>query len=549
MTLSDLGVCVSSSSSNKRSNTTSPSIQPVHSQEQNDVRGGVPPPPMERCASNNSSTFSYNQDICRICHCEGDAETPLIAPCYCAGSLRYVHQSCLQQWIKSSDTKSCELCKFNFIMHSKIKPFNKWEGLDMSGMERRKIACSVTFHIVAITCVIWSLYVLIERTTEEVQEGTLEWPFWTKLIVVAIGFTGGLVFMYVQCKMYAQLVKRWRDFNRVIYVQNAPEKVPLSERDRAELQREVVVVMMAGTQQQQQQQQGTGNKETCSEATHVEPDKSLMGVLSGIRRHSTTTTATQQQQQQQRTTTPVVHDEGKCNHGSMEELSSQALVVQSSEKMCQQPFSKSICSHSCMCLEKKSHALAQPFTTTTTGSHSCMCLEEKRRKSVVEERDLSSQNPAQPFSKSTTISSHSCLCLDKNKSVVERGSGSGGCYSVAGDQEPSSYFLDNYGPVSRDIAHSTTTYTNSGSTSSSKRGGDFLDNYGPASRDTAHSTTTTTTNSSSKRGGGDEALRGGGGVVEHSCRMIHTPSLSLQCRTEGVVEAHEVETLHLDENM
>lgn len=79
-------------------------------------------------------------------------------------------------------------------------------------------------HVVAITCVVWSLYVLIERTTEEVQEGSLEWPFWTKLIVVAIGFTGGLVFMYVQCKMYVQLCKRWRAFNRVIYVQNAPEK-------------------------------------------------------------------------------------------------------------------------------------------------------------------------------------------------------------------------------------------------------------------------------------------------------------------------------------
>lgn len=29
-------------------------------------------------------------------------------------------------------------------------------------------------------------------------------------------------------------------------------------------------------------------------------------------------------------------------------------------------------------------------------------------------------------------------------------------------------------------------------------------------------------------------------------RMIHTPSLSLQCRTESGIEAHEVETLHLD---
>ncbi len=91
--------------------------------------------------------------------------------------------------------------------------------------------CSVTFHIIAITCVIWSLYVLIERTTEEIRAGVLEWPFWTKLIVVAIGFTGGLVFMYVQCKMYVQLCRRWKAYNRVIYIQDCPSKfskIPLN---------------------------------------------------------------------------------------------------------------------------------------------------------------------------------------------------------------------------------------------------------------------------------------------------------------------------------
>lgn len=93
----------------------------------------------------------------------------------------------------------------------------------MSTVERRKIMCSVTFHLIAITCVIWSLYVLIDRTTEEIKQGVLEWPFWTKLIVVAIGFTGGLVFMYVQCKMYVQLCRRWRAYNRVIYIQNCPK--------------------------------------------------------------------------------------------------------------------------------------------------------------------------------------------------------------------------------------------------------------------------------------------------------------------------------------
>ncbi|XP_017448136.1 E3 ubiquitin-protein ligase MARCHF8 isoform X2 [Rattus norvegicus] len=173
------------------------------------------------------SPVSTSGDACRICHCEGDDESPLITPCHCTGSLHFVHQACLQQWIKSSDTRCCELCKYEFIMETKLKPLRKWEKLQMTASERRKIMCSVTFHVIAITCVVWSLYVLIDRTAEEIKQGQvtgiLEWPFWTKLVVVAIGFTGGLLFMYVQCKVYLQLWKRLKAYNRVIYVQNCPE--------------------------------------------------------------------------------------------------------------------------------------------------------------------------------------------------------------------------------------------------------------------------------------------------------------------------------------
>lgn len=122
-------------------------------------------------------------------------------------------------------------------METKLKPLRKWEKLQMTASERRKIMCSVTFHVIAITCVVWSLYVLIDRTAEEIKQGILEWPFWTKLVVVAIGFTGGLVFMYVQCKVYIHLWRRLKAYNRVIYVQNRPdtckklalEKPPLME--------------------------------------------------------------------------------------------------------------------------------------------------------------------------------------------------------------------------------------------------------------------------------------------------------------------------------
>ncbi|XP_041921044.1 E3 ubiquitin-protein ligase MARCH8 isoform X2 [Alosa sapidissima] len=185
---------------------------------------------LDRCPSSPMSDkmgplspYSLSGDCCRICHCEGDEESPLITPCHCTGSLRFVHQTCLQQWIKSSDTRCCELCKYEFIMETKLKPLRKWEKLQMTASERRKIMCSVTFHVIAITCVVWSLYVLIDRTAEEIKHGILEWPFWTKLVVVAIGFTGGLVFMYVQCKVYIQLWRRLKAYNRVIYVQNRPE--------------------------------------------------------------------------------------------------------------------------------------------------------------------------------------------------------------------------------------------------------------------------------------------------------------------------------------
>nr|CAG4645129.1 EOG090X0DX7 [Leptodora kindtii] len=183
-----------------------------------------PNSPLLSSTSSLSKKSSISQDICRICHCEGEPDAPLVSPCCCSGSLKYVHQGCLQRWVQSSDVRNCELCCFPFIMQTKIKPFREWERLDMSTMERRKLACSVSFHIVAFTCVIWSLYVLIDRSAEEYSSGMLQWPFWTKLVVVAIGFTGGVVFMYVQCTMYVSLCRRWRAYNQVILVQNAVDK-------------------------------------------------------------------------------------------------------------------------------------------------------------------------------------------------------------------------------------------------------------------------------------------------------------------------------------
>ncbi|XP_037328157.2 E3 ubiquitin-protein ligase MARCHF7 isoform X2 [Pungitius pungitius] len=189
------------------------------------------PSPQKDCGANGGAVRQYSDDsemeACRICHCEGDDECPLIMPCRCTGSLIFVHQTCLNQWIKSSDTRCCELCKFDFVMETKLKPLRNWERLNMTTAERRKIFCSVLFHLIALLCMSCSVYVLARRTEEEIRlgkSGVLEWPFWTKLVLVAISLTGGLIFMYIQCKIYLQLWRRLKAFNRIITVQNCPEK-------------------------------------------------------------------------------------------------------------------------------------------------------------------------------------------------------------------------------------------------------------------------------------------------------------------------------------
>lgn len=53
-------------------------------------------------------------DTCRICRGEGSTEEPLFYPCKCSGSIKFVHQSCLMEWLSHSQKKYCELCKTLF---------------------------------------------------------------------------------------------------------------------------------------------------------------------------------------------------------------------------------------------------------------------------------------------------------------------------------------------------------------------------------------------------------------------------------------------------
>lgn len=90
--------------------------------------------------SNNNivNQIKKHKSLCRICYCDGtEVDSPLISPCSCSGSMKFIHFSCLQKWLKSkivvkstitenSSSYSlkqieCELCKVVFPDFVKYK--------------------------------------------------------------------------------------------------------------------------------------------------------------------------------------------------------------------------------------------------------------------------------------------------------------------------------------------------------------------------------------------------------------------------------------------
>ncbi|KAJ0437426.1 putative Zinc finger, RING-CH-type, Zinc finger, RING/FYVE/PHD-type [Helianthus annuus] len=77
--------------------------------------GNLPESSSTSTDNNNLSSNRYDdeeeeeEDVCRICRNPGDADNPLRYPCACSGSIKYVHQDCLLQWLNHSNARHCEI--------------------------------------------------------------------------------------------------------------------------------------------------------------------------------------------------------------------------------------------------------------------------------------------------------------------------------------------------------------------------------------------------------------------------------------------------------
>lgn len=154
--------------------------------------------------------------MCRICFTSG----LVISPCKCSGSLKYVHHGCLQQWLDATNSQRCELCKQPFSITIQYKPLYRWGSLNASPGERRRLICNSVFNLVSMVCIFWSIYVLIERAALDARNGQIDWSFYVKISVVTIGLIIGVIFLFVQLKLYFSIFMKWRQSNRIIVIRD-----------------------------------------------------------------------------------------------------------------------------------------------------------------------------------------------------------------------------------------------------------------------------------------------------------------------------------------
>ena len=99
------------------------------------------------------SRSSISEPVCRICHGTSNTEQ-LMSLCYCAGTIGLMHVSCLQRWLGASNKTQCELCRFNFAMERKPKPFYMVSFHSQTFLKFLKTII-LTFHPITF-CVLFS---------------------------------------------------------------------------------------------------------------------------------------------------------------------------------------------------------------------------------------------------------------------------------------------------------------------------------------------------------------------------------------------------------
>lgn len=158
-------------------------------------------------------TISLSEPCCRVCHCNGDEH--LISPCDCSGSVKWVHETCLVKWMKSSFKESCELCRREIEITKRRKPLAKWKLPSQR-------PTPVLWVLVFITAIALNLASVVKDASRECSST----PCIVFYAVGCIGVVLGTLFLIYWSKRAKHFINQWLEQNEewVVLLENMEKR-------------------------------------------------------------------------------------------------------------------------------------------------------------------------------------------------------------------------------------------------------------------------------------------------------------------------------------
>ncbi|EUB58273.1 E3 ubiquitin-protein ligase MARCH8 [Echinococcus granulosus] len=179
-----------------------------------------------QCVGSTTSINSHGFPFCRICYDSNessknvalDSRGRLIAPCLCDGSLKYVHEKCIQDWFEISESRMCEVCHFVYEMRKCMKPLREWE--DLHG-----IFCTVFANLLMQAFVSWMLYALLSLLTPAFTSASkCSFVLWLLMLAMPFVAFGVGVFVFNQVHSFCEMYRYCRQLNWVCVVREPSEE-------------------------------------------------------------------------------------------------------------------------------------------------------------------------------------------------------------------------------------------------------------------------------------------------------------------------------------
>ncbi|KAH6948590.1 hypothetical protein HPB50_025186 [Hyalomma asiaticum] len=141
-----------------------------------------------------SSEAGIGRAMCRICH-DGDEEEPLVSPCKCSGTIRFVHVSCIEKWLNQRNLDICDLCGERFQMAaqpSAVMQFFHWISQREGQLQRGLLRDVLVWAIMTTGTVIVHAMILQVALSMASQRESVPTTFLLSVLTVincaAIGF-------------------------------------------------------------------------------------------------------------------------------------------------------------------------------------------------------------------------------------------------------------------------------------------------------------------------------------------------------------------------